>query len=125
MSGSPKGEELPKMGKELHPSRRRPTSDRDYSQAIAGALREELSRGASIKIIMGWTGAGERTVKGWLAGTSGPRGMHLERLLRASEPVYQRLMVRTGRRPVVNRRSLAALRRQIIGLVEAIDAALR
>jgi len=124
MSVSPKGEELPKMGKELHPSRRRSNPARDYSQAIAAALREELARGPSIKVIMGWTGASERTVKGWLSGSSGPSGVHLERLVRSSEAVYQRLMARTGRRPAVNRRTLTALRRQITGLIEAIDAVL-
>jgi hypothetical protein len=44
----------------------------EFAQAIAGALKEELARGASIKTIMSWTGAGERTVKEWLAGSNAP-----------------------------------------------------
>ena len=71
-----------------------------------------------------WTGAGERTVKGWLAGSNGPSGMHPERLLRASEAVYECLTIRTGRRPIVNRQGLKALRGQIGGLAKVIDAAL-
>ena len=74
MSVPPKGEELPKKGKELPLARTRQELAKDYAQAIAKALKEELARGASIKTIMAWTGAGERTVKGWLAGPAGPVG---------------------------------------------------
>jgi hypothetical protein len=124
MSVPPKGEELHKKGEELPLARTRQEHARDFAQAIAEALKEELARGVRIKTIMGWTGAGERTVKGWLAGSSGPSGEHLEGLFRWSEAVYERVMVRAGRRPSVNRRSLEALRGQITGLADAIDAAL-
>jgi len=124
MSSTPKGEELPKKGKELPSARKRHELALDFAQAIAAALRVELAGGASIKTIMAWTGAGERTVKGWLAGSSGPSGVYLEALLRSSEAVYERLMTRTGRRPIVSNQRLAALREQITGLTEAIDAAL-
>ena len=43
--------------------------------------------------LMEWTGAGERTVKNWLAGTSGQRGAHLVKLIRNSEYVLQVLLV--------------------------------
>jgi hypothetical protein len=36
---------------------------------------EELARGASIKTIMARAGAGERTVKEWLAGSNAPRAL--------------------------------------------------
>ena len=61
MSVPPKGEELPKKGEELPSARTRQEQAREFAQAIADALKEELARGASIKTIMGWTGAGERT----------------------------------------------------------------
>ena len=124
MSVPPKGEELPKKGKELPLARTRQELAKDYAQAIAKALKEELARGASIKTIMAWTGAGERTVKGWLAGSSGPSGQHLEGLLGSSEAVYKRVMLRAGRGLIANRQSLEALRRQITGLADSIDAAL-
>jgi hypothetical protein len=38
----------------------------EHARAIAEALKEELGRGPSIKTVMAWTGASERTVKGWL-----------------------------------------------------------
>ena len=56
MSVPPKGEELPKKGKELPLARTRQELAKDYAQAIAKALKEELARGASIKTIMAWTG---------------------------------------------------------------------
>jgi hypothetical protein len=73
---------------------------------------------------MAWSGAGERTVKGWLAGSSGPSGEHLFSLLRRSEAVYARVMVQADRRPIVNKRSLEPLRTQMTDFAKAIDTAL-
>jgi hypothetical protein len=56
-----------------------------YSRAVAYALKYELgSTHQAVKIVMGWTGAGERTVKNWLAGISGPSGQHIVELIRRS-----------------------------------------
>jgi hypothetical protein len=74
--------------------------------------------------IMAWTGAGERTVKGWLAASHAPRAFQLECLFRSSEAVYERIVIRTGRQPVVNRERLEAVSGQLTGLAGAIDAAL-
>lgn len=124
MSVPPKGEELPKRGKELPSVGTRQQRAREYARVVAGALKEELARGASIKTIMAWTGAGERTVKGWLGSANGPSGEYLESLLRSSEVVYLHIMSRVGRMPAMNRQSLEALRNQIAGLAEAIETAL-
>jgi hypothetical protein len=49
-----------------------------YALAIAAALKRELREApGAIKTVMGWTGATERTVKNWIAGTHGPSGEHL------------------------------------------------
>jgi hypothetical protein len=111
MSVTPRGEELPNKGKELPSAGSRRARDRDYAHAVADALKVDLARGA-IKTIMAWTGAGQRTVKGWVSGSNGPSGQHLESLLRSSEPepVYVRVMLRAGRRLAANRQSLEALR---------------
>lgn len=124
MSVPPKGEELPKKGEESPLARTRQEQAREFAQAIAGALKEELARGASIKTIMAWTGAGERTVKEWLAGSNAPRAFQVECLMRSSDLVYERLIIRTGRKPVVNREDLKALKAHLTGLVGAIDTAL-
>jgi hypothetical protein len=41
---------------------------------------------------MRWTGANERTVKNWLAGTSGPSGEHLIGLITHSDEVLDVLL---------------------------------
>lgn len=124
MSVPPKGEELPIKGGKSPSARVRQEQAQEFARAIAEALKEELVRGASIKTIMAWTGAGERTVKEWLAGSNAPRAFQVECLMRSSDLIYERLMVRTGRKPVVNRESLKALKEQLTRLAEEIDAAL-
>lgn len=124
MSVSAKGKTFPKSGKELPFETNRRQRAHKYARAIADVLQEELRRGASIKTIMNWTGAGERTVKVWLAGSSGPSGEHLIALLCSSEAIFERVLAMAGRRPIVNRSSLENLKAQIADLDEAIAAAL-
>ena len=119
-----KGEKLPKKGEKLHSGRGSREQARVFAQAVAKALKEELARGASIKAIMAWTGAGERTVKGWLTGSNVPRGIHLDGLFRASEAVYGLMMHRAGRRTVTTRESLELLRGRLAELAGAIDTTL-
>ena len=77
---------LPKKGKELHRRPRRSGADGEFEQAIAAALKGELgSTHRTIKTVMRWTGASERTVKHWFAGTHGPSGQNLIALARHSE----------------------------------------
>ena len=49
-----------------------------YHVAVAYTLRNQLgTTHQAVKTVMRWAGAGERTVKNWLAGVSGPSGQHL------------------------------------------------
>ena len=60
---------------------------------------------------MGWTGAGERTVKHWLAGLHGPRGAHLLVLMQESDAVFEAVLTAINRRDaVIAARMLAAQR---------------
>jgi hypothetical protein len=124
MSVPPKGEELPKKGGKLPAQRTRQKHAQEFAMAISDALEEEVAWGASIKTIMAWTGAGERTVKEWLAGSNAPRAFQLECLFKSSEAVYRRIMLRTGRQPAVTRYQLESIRGQLSSLAEALDAAL-
>lgn len=124
MSVPAKGNGLPKKGKELPLGAKRQELARVYALAIGEALSEEVRRGASIKKVMSWTGASERTVKGWMAGSSAPSGEYLVGLLRSSDLILGRLLILADRGPITSRRDLEALRAQIRGLGEAIDAAL-
>ena len=94
-----------------------------YPRAMAYALKRELgSTHQAIKIIMRWTGAGERTVKNWLAGVSGPSGQHLVDLIRHSDGVLQVLLILAGRQQTVAVQRLVDVRNKLAETVEQIDA---
>ncbi len=93
-----------------------------YPRAIAYALKCELgSTHQAVKIIRKWTGAGERTVKNWLAGINGPSGQHLVDLIRYSDDVLQVMLIMAGRHQTVAAQHLGDLRNQLMQTVERID----
>jgi len=72
---------LPKKGRMLHPWDGLARSGKDYAKLIADALRQEHGNThRTVKTIMRWTGASERSVKNWLSGEFGPSGYFLMRL---------------------------------------------
>jgi hypothetical protein len=112
---------LPKKGI-VFPNGENPGS---YPQAIAYALKCELgSTHQAVKIIRRWTGAGERTVKNWLAGISGPSGRHLVDLIRNSDDVLTVLLILAGRPQVAAAHRLIDLRNKLVETVEEVDAIL-
>ena len=93
---------------------------------MAYALKIELgSTHQAVKIIMRWTGAGERTVKNWLAGVSGPNGQHLIDLIRHSDDVLQVLLILAGRPQTVAAQKLVDVRNKLAKTVEQIDILMR
>lgn len=124
MSVPVKGRTFPNSGRVFPTQAKRQQRARIYARAIADTLNGEIRRGASIKTIMGWTGAGERTVKIWLTSASGPRGEHLIGLICSSEAVFERVLTLSGREPIVNRTTLQGVGLQLAGLQEAIATAL-
>lgn len=83
---------LPKKGKMLHLWVGVSKSPKDYAELIAKALKAEHGdTHRSVKTIMNWTDASERSVKNWLSGESGPSGYFLMRLFVKSAAV--RLLV--------------------------------
>jgi N-acyl-D-aspartate/D-glutamate deacylase len=88
---------LPTSGKNLHglEAHEIPAA---YPTVIAMALKREVGDSArSIKTLMRWTGAGERTVKNWLGAVRGPSGAHLIALVRHSATVYFAVLSLSGR----------------------------
>jgi len=123
MSVPAKGKTLPKMGKELPMNRRRPSTG--YASAVAEALTVELSgSNRAIKTVMRWTGASERTAKGWLAGTNGPSGEHLIALLGNSDTLLARFLKLAGRGSLVEAAHLQVLRNTMAEAVASLDALL-
>lgn len=120
MSVPLKGNVLPKMGKELPMTRR--GGSLAYAPAVAEALSTELQgSNRAIKTVMKWTGASERTVKGWLSGTSGPNGEHLIALLENSDALFERILRLAGRGSLIERRELESLRNAMAHAVATIE----
>jgi len=93
-----------------------------YAQAIADTLQRQLgATHQAVKIVMRWTGAGERTVKNWLAGRSGPSGQHLLSLIRNSDDVLDTLLLLSGRRQMAAAKKIIEMRDTLARAVERID----
>lgn len=110
---------LPKTGMVL------PKADElgTYSRAVACALKSEVgATHQAVKIVMRWTGAGERTVKNWFAGTSGPSGEHLVNLIRHSDHVLEAMLLLGGRQRVAGAQKLIGVRNKLAETVQQIDA---
>jgi hypothetical protein len=116
---------LPKKGKKLHSGSRAfgdDGSDDPFEQAIAIALRTELGLShRAVKTVMIWTGASERTVKHWFAGTHGPSGRHLIHLARHSDAVLSYFLSASDRPFLTPGIELVGIRTKLLDLVEVID----
>jgi hypothetical protein len=116
---------LPKTGKKFPGGNDRENGGSGYAAIIAGALAKELGdTHRAAKVLMGWTGAGERTVKHWLAGLHGPRGDHLLVLMQESEAVFEAILTATNRRDAaIAARMLAAQRslQKVASLIQLED----
>ena len=95
-------------------------------QAFAGMMSEALVEGLgqthqAVKVAMRWTGASDRSVKHWLAGTHAPRGMHLLGLMRHSDEVLRRLLIAAGRNDMLIMLELDMVRAKLVETLEFID----
>ncbi len=93
-----------------------------YAMAVAYALKSQLgATHRAVKIIMRWTGAGERTVKNWLAGVSGPNGQHLVELIRNSDEVLDVLLLMAGRQQIAAAKKLVDVRNKLAETIQQVD----
>jgi hypothetical protein len=121
-----KGTVLPKKGTSLHLAEAEGDPELNYAAAVAAALRRELgATHQAIKATMRWTGASERTVKYWFAGTKGPNGVHLISLARHSDVILELFLRQAGRQRHVRRLRLIEAHDKLCELLEAIQAILR
>ena len=70
---------------------------------------------------MRWTGAGERTVKTWLGGISGPSGDHLISLMRHSDAVFAVVLNLSDRTPIGVVDDLTLVRQHLLDAVAALE----
>ena len=93
-----------------------------YPVTVAYALKSQLgTTHRAIKIVMRWTGAGERTVKNWLAGVSGPNGQHLVELIRNSDEVLDVLLLMAGRQQIAAAKKLVDVRNKLAETIQQVD----
>ena len=113
---------LPKKGKFLRTARREGRSGGDdYAEVISTALRDELGEThRAIKTVMNWTGASERTVKNWFAGSCGPSGAHLIPILRHSDTAFAAVMLLAGRRQALGAKKLVDARDTLAAMLEIL-----
>lgn len=94
-----------------------------YAADLAKALRLELgTTHQAAKTLMRWTNANERTVKNWMAGSSGPRGEHLIALIKNSDVTLAAIMAMADRPFAGTVLELPLLRKRLQAAVEGIDA---
>lgn len=113
---------FPKKGKIFPDSSKEGRTGLSYSIAIGRALRAELGGShRSVKTIMSWTAANERTVKNWLSGTSGPRGEHLIDIVRHSDAAFFTFLQLSGREQAKIAVSLTDARCKLAATVSDLD----
>src|ERR1700736_4198657 len=98
-----KGKSFPKTGKSFPKRGGDGSSDfsldgHAFAMKIASALTSELKdRNSRAKLVAGWTGANERTVKNWISGRSAPCGRHLVVLAQHSDQVLNAILLMADR----------------------------
>jgi hypothetical protein len=105
MSFPKKGKSFPKKGKSF-PKRRggggSDLDDRSFAMKIASALKSELKdQNSRAKLVAGWTGANERTVKNWILGRYAPCGRHLVTLAQHSDQVLHAILSMADRQDLL------------------------
>jgi hypothetical protein len=86
------------------------------------ALKSELKdRNSRAKLVAGWTGASERTVKNWILGRYAPCGRHLVVLVQHSDHVLNAILSMADRRDLLLARKVGDLRREVCELAAIID----
>jgi hypothetical protein len=126
MSFPKKGKSFPKKGKSF-PKRGGDGSsdfsldDHAFAMKIGSALRAELKdRSSRAKLVVGWTGANERTVKNWISGRYAPCGRHLVILAQHSDQVLNAILSMADREDLLLAGKVQDLRGKVLELAALI-----
>ena len=126
MSFPKKGKSFPKTGKSFPKwggdgSSDFSLDDHAFAMKIASALKAELKdRTSRAKVVAGWTGANERTVKNWILGRYAPCGRHLVILAQYSDQVLNAVLSMAGRQDLLLAGRIEDLRRKVFELAAII-----
>ena len=114
---------FPKKGKVFPMANGREHDGLDYVAAIAAALKADVGdTHQAIKTVVRWTGAEERTIKNWFAGTNGPSGAHLVSMCRHSDVVLDACLRLAGRERIVADRKVIETREKLKELLRLFEA---
>lgn len=114
---------FPKMGKKLPHDRYEAGNESELRQAIAVALKTELgTTHQAIKTVMRWTGASERTVKHWFAGSHSPGIHNLAAIARHSDMVLECFLLAADHPRLLAGVRLNSIRPRLVALLNVIDA---
>jgi hypothetical protein len=122
MSLPKKGKSFPKKGKSFPKRGGNGSSDfslddHAFAMKIALALKSELKdRNSRAKLVAGWTGASERTVKNWILGRYAPCGRHLVVLAQHSDQVLNAILSMADRQDLLLAPRVEDLRRKVFEL---------
>ncbi len=93
-----------------------------FAAVIAETLRGTYGgTRMSVKTVMAYTGAGERTVKNWFAGKNSPNGENLVELVRHSDEVLEAFLLLAGREDILAGKLLVDARDKLVEMLEIID----
>lgn len=114
---------FPKKGNKLHRGHQGQGRDDEFRQAVAAALKSDLgTTHQAIKSVMNWTGASERAVKHWFAGSHGPSGHHLAAIARHSDAVLMCFLLAAGRSQLSVGMRWSSIRPLLVELLNATNA---
>jgi hypothetical protein len=126
MSFPKKGKSFPKKGKSF-PKRGGgggsdfSLDDPAFAMKIASAVASELKdRNSRAKLVAGWTGASERTVKNWMSGRYAPCGRHLVVLAQHSDQVLNAILLMADRQDRFFGGNVEDLRQKVLELAAII-----
>ncbi len=93
-----------------------------FAAVIAETLRETFGgTRMSVKTVMAYTGAGERTVKNWFQGKNGPNGENLVELVRHSDEVLEVFLLMAGREDILAGKLLIDAGDKLVEMLEIIN----
>jgi hypothetical protein len=124
--GQERGMSFPKKGKSFpkrdgNGSSNFNLDDHVFALKIASALKSELKdRNSRAKLVAGWTGANERTVKNWILGRYAPCGRHLVLLVQHSDRVLDAILSMADRQDLLLARKVGDVRRRVLELAAII-----
>lgn len=96
--------------------------DGRYAYLVGMVLRRSLGeRLSAIKVVARWTGAGERTVKNWFAGRSGPCGDHFIELVRHCPDMLDEFLAAAGQTERLAGVSVRTARLALVTSLLALD----